>query len=238
VRVSRAHYDPNEVIADYASAVSCLMTRDDIDPARVAALGICMGGGYAVSLGARDKRLKAVVTVAGGYNIGGTFQRFLGVDAFAQYLAVINGLVLQQYKTGEVQYMPTIAKALTAEVPVAAMPNEEAYSDYERTSRDDAPNWSPRMTVASLEPYLLYNSIVHAPLVAPTPLQVIHDTRDAKLLPEYAQQVYDAAVGPKELVWVETHNHIDLYDRDPYVSEACGHAVRWLDRYLKQAGER
>ena len=233
----RSHYDPSEVIADYGSAVSYLMSREDVDPERIGVLGVCMGGGYAVSLGARDKRLKAVVAVAGGYNIGATFQKYLGVDAFAEYVARINGLVFQQYRTGEVAYMPTIAKALTPEVPVAAMPNEEAYSYYERTSRDDAPSWSPRMTVASLEPYFIYNSIVHAPLVAPTPLQIIHGTRDTALLPEFAQQVYDAAVGPKELVWIETHNHIELYDQDPYVSEACRHAVRWLDASLRRAGD-
>ena len=34
----------------------------------------------------------------------------------------------------------------------------------------------------------------------------------------YAQQAYDAAVGPKELVWIGTHNHIELYDQDPYVN--------------------
>jgi fermentation-respiration switch protein FrsA (DUF1100 family) len=88
------------------------------------------------------------------------------------------------------------------------MPNEEAYSYYERTSRDDAPTWSPRMTAASLEPYFIYNSVVHAPLVAPTPLQIIHGTRDAALLPEFAQQVYDAASGTKELVEAE---HVFLH---------------------------
>jgi uncharacterized protein len=51
-------------------------------------------------------------------------------------------------------------------------------------------------------------------------------------LPEYAQQVYDAALGPKELVWIETHNHIELYDQDPYVSQACDRIVTWLGSYL------
>jgi len=59
---------------------------------------------------------------------------------------------------------------------------------------------------------------------------------DAALLPEYAQAAYDAALGPKELVWIETHNHIELYDQDPYVSEAAAHAIRWLDGHL--AGKR
>jgi fermentation-respiration switch protein FrsA (DUF1100 family) len=58
-------------------------------------------------------------------------------------------------------------------------------------------------------------------------------TTDGALLPEYAQQAYDAAQGRKELVWIETHNHIELYDQDPYVSEAARHAVRWLDEHLE-----
>lgn len=229
----RFHYDPNEIIEDYSNAVSYLLTRDDIDPDKVALVGVCMGGGYAVSTGARDKRVKAVVSVAGGYNIGATFQQFLGVENFAGYLLKINDLVMKQYKTGEVQYIPTIAESLSAKIPVAAMPNPEAYSYYDRTSKADAPNWSNKMTVASLQPYLIYNSIVHAPLVSPTPLLIVHGTKDTALLPEFAQQAYEVALGPKDLIWIETHNHIELYDQDPYVSEACRHLLSWLGKYVK-----
>jgi fermentation-respiration switch protein FrsA (DUF1100 family) len=81
-------------------------------------------------------------------------------------------------------------------------------------------------------PYFIYNSVVHAPLVAPTPLMVIHGTVDTALLPEHAQAAYDAAIGTKELVWIETDNHIQLYDQDPYVSLAAAEAIRWLDQHL------
>jgi fermentation-respiration switch protein FrsA (DUF1100 family) len=228
----RFHHDPNELIADYCNAVSYMLSRDDVDPERVAVVGVCMGGGYAVSAGARDKRIKAVVSVAGGFNIGGTFQKFLGVEGFAAYYRKVNDLVMRQYRTGEVAYIPTIAPSLSEEVPVAAMPNAEASSYYDRTSKADAPTWSPVMTAASLEPYFIYNAIAHAPLVAPAPLLILHGTTDAQLLPEFAQQAYDAALEPKELIWVETHNHIELYDQEPYVSHALGHVVRWLDRQL------
>jgi uncharacterized protein len=216
------------MIEDYCNAVSYLLSRDDIDADRVAVVGVCMGGGSAVSTGARDKRIRAVVSVAGGFNIGGTFQQFLGVEGFAMYLRTINELVASQRRTGEVQYIPTIAQTLSEEAPVAAMPNPEAFSYYDRTSKADAPNWSRTMTAASLEPYFIYNSIVHAPLVAPTPLLIVHGTKDMFLLPEYAQAAYDAAVGPKQLVWMETHNHIEVYDQDPYVSHAVSRVFEWL----------
>jgi fermentation-respiration switch protein FrsA (DUF1100 family) len=228
----RWHYDPNEIVQDYCNAVSYVLTRPDVDPDRVGVVGVCMGGGYAVSVAARDKRVKAVASVAGGYDIGGTFQRFLGVDGFAAYYRTINDLVQHEYETGDVQYVPTIAHALSAEVPVAAMPNDEAYSYYDRTHRDHAPAWSPKMTAASFGPYFIYNAVAHAPLVAPTPLLIVHGTRDLFLLPEYAQAAYDAAVGPKQLVWIETHNHIELYDQDPYVSQAVSVVVGFLDTHL------
>ena len=228
----RFHHDPNEIIEDYSNAVSYLLTRDDIDAVKLTLVGVCMGGGYALSTAARDKRVKAVASVAGGYNIGGTFQQFFGVENLAAYIHKINDVVTKQYQTGEVQYIPTIAQSLSEKVPVAAMPNPEAYSYYDRTGKADAPNWSDKITAASLLPYFIYNSIVHAPLVAPIPLLIVHGTRDTALLPEYAQQAYDAAIGPKELIWIETHNHIELYDHDPYVSEACRQIVSWLGRYV------
>ena len=36
------------------------------------------------------------------------------------------------------------------------------------------------------------------------------------------------AAGPKELVWIETHNPIELDDPDQYVSIAAADALWWL----------
>ena len=226
----RGYYNPEDVIADYHTAVRYLFSREDVDLNRVAALGVCMGGGYAVSLGAREHRLKAVVAVAGGYNIGGTFQKNLGIDGYSDFIANINDKMQQQFTTGMLQLIPTIAPSSD---DMAVMPNPEAFSFYDRTSKDYAPNWPKEFAVQSLEPYLSYNAIAHAPLVAPTPLMIIHGTLDLFLLPEYAQATYDAARGKKELVWIDTHNHIELYDQRPYVDAAVSHAVRWLDKYVK-----
>jgi len=228
----RYHHDPNDVIEDYENAVNHLLTRSDVDPDRVAVVGVCLGGGYAVSVGGRDKRLRAVASIGGGYRIGETFQEFVGVEAFAGLQRTLNGLAMQQFVSGEVAYIPAVAPGISAATPLAAMPNAEAYSYYTRTQEADAPNWTNRVTAASLQLFMMYNSLVHAPLVAPTPLLILHGTRDMVLMPEYAQQAYDAAIGPKELIWIETHNHIELYDQDPYVSVAAAQAITWLEQYL------
>lgn len=231
----RWHYDPNEVIQDFGQAVNYLMTRSDVDAGRVAVVGVCMGGGYAVSVGARDKRLKAVVSVAGGSDTGDYFQQWLGVKAYAEYLRKVNDLVQKQYETGEIQYVPSIANELSAEIPVAIMPFAGAYQYYDRTSKAEAPTWSRKMTAASIPAWFAYSAVRHAALVAPTPLLLIHGTRDIELPPEYMQQVYQAAVGPKQFTWVESHNHFEFYNQDPYVSESCVTIIEWLGKQIGNA---
>jgi uncharacterized protein len=234
----RAHYDPWLVIADYVNAAAHLMGHPEIDATRVAVVGVCMGGGYALAVAARERRLAACVSIAGGYDIGGTMQAALGPDALAAYVRRANELHDRQRRSGDVAYIPTIARELSADVPLALMPTAEAYSYYDRTSRNHAPTWSSRTTAASLEPYLTFNAISQAPLVAPTPLLIVHGTGDTVLLPVKAQAAYDVATGPKELVWVETDNHIELYDQDPYVTEAVGHVLRWLSGIVRAPEDR
>jgi fermentation-respiration switch protein FrsA (DUF1100 family) len=229
----RAHHDPTRIIEDYVNAARFMLTREDIDHNRIGAVGVCIGGGYAVSAAARERKIRTVVSIAGGFNVGGTFQQFMGIEGFAAYASRVHAMMQEEYRTGNVRYIPTIAHGLSDEIPMAAMPIEEAYSYYSRTHAADAPAWSETMTLASLEAFFCYNALVHVPLIAPAPLQIIHGTKDLFLLPEYAQQAYDAALGPKELVWIETHNHIELYDQDPYVSIAAAEALRWLDNHLR-----
>jgi hypothetical protein len=62
---------------------------------------------------------------------------------------------------------------------------------------------------------------------------VVHGTTDAALLPEYARATFDAARDVKSLHWIETDNHVELYDQDPYVGEAVRVTVDWLDRHTQ-----
>lgn len=226
----RCYYDPAQIISDYSNAVSYMLTRDDVDPDRIALVGVCMGGGYAISTAARDKRVAAVVSVAGGFDIGGTFLANLGAEGFAAFQRQLNDLATREYQTGEVQYLPAIASDLSK--GLAFMPNPEAFSYYDRTSRTEAPTWENRVVAKSLQFYFAYNAVADAPLVAPTPLLIMHGTVDLFLWPEFAQRAYDAASGDKQLTWLQTHNHIELYDQNPFVDQATSHAVQWLDARL------
>ncbi len=62
------HEDSQGKLADLRAAVSVLAGRPEVDAARIGAVGVCLGGGYAVRAAAADPRVKAVAAIAGAYN--------------------------------------------------------------------------------------------------------------------------------------------------------------------------
>lgn len=61
----------------------------------------------------------------------------------------------------------------------------------------------------------------------------MHGRTDDYCSPELAEAAYDQAPGPKELLWLDAAQHIDLYDREPYVSQAADATARFLHHHLR-----
>lgn len=225
----RQHLDTYEQVEDLRNAVSYMLSRDDVDPGHLGLCGVCLGAGYALEVAAMDRRVKAVALVAGGYNITDTYLEFLGNEGFEGFVQQLNESRQRQFRTGEVQYM--LAVAGPPDFGPAAMPVEEAFEYYTSAQAREAPNWDNQLSVESMEHIVGWNVIGHAHLVA-QPLLVVHGTTDQLLPPRYAQQVYDQAPEPKQLEWVRTDNHVQLYDQHPYVPEAVAHVIGFLARHL------
>ena len=103
------------------------------------------------------------------------------------------------------------------------MPGQEPF-DYYGTARSTSAVWENRMTVDSRYQLLTLDSLSAAELLDETPFLVVHGTVDSYCTPEGAQAVFDRATGHKEIEWIETPNHIDIYDRPELVDPAV---KRW-----------
>lgn len=229
----RQHLDTYEQVEDLKNAVSYLLTRDDIDPERLGLACVCLGAGYGLEVAAMDRRVKVIALVAGGYNITDTYADMLGRDGFAAYVEDLNAARQRQFESGEAQYLPAVAGP--PDFGPSAMPVEEAYTYYSAAQEREAPNWENRLSVTSMEHVVGWNVIGHAHLVE-QPLLVVHGTTDVLLPPRYAQAVFDAGREPKRLEWVETDNHVQLYDQRPYVPQALEHMVDFFDAHLASFG--
>jgi uncharacterized protein len=225
----RQHIDTGEQAEDLRNAVSYMLARDDVDPERFGLCCVCLGAGYALEVAAMDRRVKAVALVAGGYDLTDTYLNFLGAEGFENLIGQLNKSRQHQFDSQTMEYMPAIAGP-PAYAP-AAMPVEEAFEYYSSAQDREAPNWQNRVTVESMEHIIGWNVLGRAHLVA-QPLLVVHGTTDELLPPRYAQEVYDRAPGPKQLKWIRTGNHVQLYDQAPYVPAAIDHILAFLGQHL------
>jgi uncharacterized protein len=224
----RQHEDPSKKMEDFKNALSFLSSLDNINRERIGACGISMGGGYMLQLAAFDRRIKAVSIVASGLNLGDTLLDMLGKDAFINFLREFNAARQEHYDTGEVQYIPAVATGNKR----AAMMGDEPF-EYYGTSRGWSPWWVNRYTTESIENLMSYNAIPYAHHVSPTPLLIVHGRNDKYCFPKFAQQVYEEAGEPKEILWLDTTNHIDLYDNEKYVNPAVSKIIEWFNRYIR-----
>jgi uncharacterized protein len=195
----RQHEDPAKKMEDFKNAVSFLRSLDGVDKESIGACGISMGGGYMLQLAAFDRRIKAIAIIASGINLGDTVLEMLGKEGFINFLKEFNTARQRHYDTGEVQYIPAVA---TGNRP-AAMTGDEPF-EYYGTSRAWSPGWVNRYTTESIENLMSYNAVPYAHHVSPTPLLVIHGRNDKYCFPKFAQQVYEEASEPKEILWLET----------------------------------
>jgi uncharacterized protein len=225
--IPRQHEDPSKKIEDLKNAISFLASLSEVDASKVGAWGISMGGGYVLQLAAWDRRIKAISIVASGLDLGDTFLEMMGKEALVKRLEDLNASRQKHYDTGEVQYIPAVA---TGGKP-AAMIGDEPF-EYYGTSRSWSPGWVNRYTTESIENLMSFNAVPYAHHVAPTPLLIIHGKNDKYCLPKFAHEVYDKAGEPKEIMWVDAPNHIDLYDVEKYVEPAVNKTAEWFNKYL------
>jgi fermentation-respiration switch protein FrsA (DUF1100 family) len=212
--------DPAHRVEDLKAAVSFLTTQGDVDPERIGLLGICASGGYALPAAASDHRIKAVASVSGA-DIARQFR--LGADG-AQDPAVFAGMLdaaaaaRTKEASGEgsqtFQLFPDTAEQARQ---LGGKHAEEGF-DYYCTPRAQHQRSVKRMTWSSVDRMATFDAFAFTGLIAPRPLLLIVG-REA-VTSWMAVEAFQRAAGPKELHWIEGASHVDLYDKDEYVTPA------------------
>jgi fermentation-respiration switch protein FrsA (DUF1100 family) len=222
----RQHEDPAGKLADLRTAVTTLRERQDVDPARITLCGLSLGAGYALRAAAIDPRVAAVVAVAGAFNSPLRMMQLLGPGPYRELLLKL--LSAAHHTNGEPAYMPVV----TADHGPAMIAGDEQYSYY-MTGRGRSQHWVNRITTASAYQLLTFDTLSAAELIAPTPVLVVHGRKDDYCSPELARTVFDRVDGPKQLVWLDTDCHVDLYTRPSLVADAVDAIASFLARHRR-----
>lgn len=223
----RQHEDSVGKLHDLRDATSYLASHPDVDPQRLGCVGICLGASYALRHSAFDPRIRALAVIAGAYNNPGDMRTGMGDDNYRQLMATFAGLAQRQFVTGVTDYVAAVA----ADQHEAAMPGDEPWSYY-GTDRAASPGWVNQVTRLSIRELLTLDATSAVDFLAPTPLLVVDGRTDAYCPPDAARRVYERATGTKDIVWLDTAEHIDLYDNPRFVDPAIDRTAHHFADHL------
>ena len=210
---------------DYRNAITWVSDQPEADPLRIGLWGTSYSGAHVLYLGAHEIRIKAVVSqVHGGINTWDALEIILKKEGIALIKDMINQDRIARYKTGKINYLPVTGP----EGEEAFMPGNEAYEWF---TRSDAPNWLNQVTMESVEKFIEYDPGAWIHRISPTPLLMILAEKDTVIRLDMAKKVYERAGEPKDLI-VLPCKHFDVYDKEPYFSQAADAAIQWFKKYL------
>jgi uncharacterized protein len=223
----RLREDPAGKLADLRAAVSFLRSRPEVDPERVAVIGVCAGAGYALKAAASDPRIRAFVGIAGFYPSVASLREAMGEQGYRQALGEAIGVLEREDQGGPVEYLPHVAP----EGGAALMTGGEPF-DYYGTSRGHATGYRNQITADTGHTMLTLDLAAAADLLGPTPALIVHGEKDLYCPAEQARTVYNRIGGTKQMVWLPTTTHIGFYDDDAYITPAVAATTAFLGRTL------
>ena len=205
---------------DYRLAADVLSTFPGVDASRLAVLGICGGGGYALSAAQMDKRFKAVAVVS-MFNTGSVRREgFMKsqADTVLKRLHDVADLRAREAQTGELVYSADMS-AMDPEVG-HKLPFDmyrEGYEYYVETHAH--PRSHSRFAQRDLMDLFAWDPDDFMYLIDQPLLMVVGEKADTAYM---SQSAFDAATGTedKELYTVANATHVDLYWRPGMVDNA------------------
>jgi uncharacterized protein len=206
---------PEHKAADITAAVTALAADERTCNRPVAAVGVCVGGGYMARAVADDPRIHAFAGVAGYYSDAAAFASSSPQDYQA---AIERGLAAERrwQTTGEAETIPAVGP----DGGDVAMPLREAYEFY-GTPRGDVANYTNGFAVQSLAYTTPFDAQEAASRIG-APFLLVHS--EHALAPPLARKFFAAVRAPKSELWLQSQGQIDFYD-DPRLIEPAADAI-------------
>jgi len=224
--------DPANRVEDIHRMVDIISQYPGVDPDRIAALGICGGGGYTIKTAQSEKRFKAVATLS-MFNTGDVRKNGLNdsqADTIQQRLAEATEARAREAAGGKVAYT-TGWDNLT--VAAAEKLDDGLYKDgyFYYAVNYAHPRSQTSYTISSLLNLVNFNAVDNAELINQPLLMMAGSEADTLYM---TQEVFKAATGTdnKELFLVKGARHIETYWAPEYVNQEVSKLVNFYGKYL------
>lgn len=223
--------DPAVRVEDFRCAADFLSTLPYVDSSKIGAMGICGGGGFAISAAITDHRIRAVAGLS-AVDLGRLRREGLNGTLAASVQDRLDAVAeqrIREAKGGEIKYVSYVPNS-PEEIPEGAPEMYREGYEYYRTERAAHPNSTNKYTFTSLDKLIAFTAFDNLELLAPRPLLMIAGSRADSLY--FSRDAVERAKAPKELFLVDGASHIDMYDKPQYVGQAVDKLTDFFGKYL------
>ena len=180
-----------------------------IDWEKIAALGICGSGGFALSAAAMDTRIRAVVT-ASMFDMSAAARLGMTPQQIQERKEMLSLQRWQDAENGEPEYIPSYGEEAVEEIPEEIQGLWREFFEFYGTKRGHHPNARGNFTTTSDLSFLNYSLTDHIDEISPRPiLFCVGEQAESRFMSDMA---FEKAAEPKQMLVVKDCNHIDLYD--------------------------
>ena len=231
--------DPARRVDDLRCAVDFLTTCEHADAARVALLGVCAGGGYAVQAAKTDHRIRALATVV-GINIGRAWRQAHaaapgGIESLLREVATQRTL---EARGGTLRREPWIPDTPDAARQAGITdPDVLAAVDFYRTPRGHDEHSTNRLLFTSNAALLAFDPFHLVEELLAQPVMVVVGSRRASTgSTEDGHELAARAAHAEPLVTIDGGAHYDMYDHPGRLEEATDRLSSFFARHLAPTG--
>lgn len=221
--------NPSSRVEDVRAAVDYFNTLDFIDDSRIGALGICAGGGYTIKAAQTEKRIKAVVGISAA-DIGQNFRKGWTGNQDEKDINPLLEQVAKQRKA-EANGAPQKLVGFVPEEPTEDMDQETKDGwEYYRTPRAQHERSINQFPFISFDRIIEFTAFDLVDKLLTQPVLFIAGSEAGTLW--QSENAYERALEPKDIHIVEGANHFDMYDKEPFVTEAVEKMNSFYGQYL------
>jgi len=208
-------------VVDTRNAVTCMASRPDVDPERIALIGSSFGAAVAVYTGGVDTRVAAVISQGGWGDGERKFRRQHSTpEAWERFTRMLEEGRRHRERTGESLMVPRYD---IVPIPEHLRNNLNSQSIME----------FPADTAQSMYDFRADDVVAN---IAPRPLLLLHSARDSVTPTEESIELFKRSQPPTELHLLTDVDHFMFGQENPRVVHLI---ADWLERYLPvRAGAR
>lgn len=224
---------PAQRLDDISCAIDFLVQHPQVNAEQIGSLGICAGGGYALSNATTEMRVRAVAAVS-LFNLGEARREGMGTISYEERMKRLRDAADARSREahGEparlVPVVPDSPSGFTEKTPLLY---REGY-EYYRTPRAHHPNSPNRYVFSSLPLQMAFFPFEQLDTISPRAVLLIAGSKADTLF--WSEQAYQKCKDPKELYIVNGATHIDMYDRPQFVTPSVAKLAAFFGRHLGQ----